>query len=66
MECKFPFEMVDGLGCLWLYWNKIQDFDVGLAECNRQGADAFEFTNFDEQQKKLFDFLLANGGISIE
>ena len=63
MVCRDPFRFVEGLGCLWLYKKPHQTFDEGLYECQRKGADMFETTNWERQQKLLYDFLISNRGI---
>lgn len=62
MKCRPPFQMVEGLGCIWLYWKTGQKYKDGVIECNRKGGDVFEFSNFDQQQQKLFEYLFSSGG----
>ena len=62
MVCKPPYEMIEGLGCLWLYWRTGHTFDEGFIECQKTGGDFFETTNWNQQQIALHDYLIAKGG----
>ena len=64
MTCTSPFQMIADIGCIWLFAQPKHSYEEGKSECQSKGSDLFEFTNFDQQQQKVFDFLLLNGGQS--
>ena len=55
--------MIEGLGCLYLYYKIGHNFDEGYKECELMGGDLFEIEDFDRQQVLLYNFLFANGGM---
>ena len=63
MKCISPFQMVDGLGCLWYYMKHTHNFVDGLKMCESKGGDMFEFENFDAQQQSFYNYLTSKGGI---
>ena len=65
MLCKEPFQIVSGLGCLWLYTKQNSfHFDDALKGCQSNGGDLFETFDWDHQQKLLYDYFIANGSKS--
>ena len=65
MVCKWPYEEIDGVGCLWVYVNYAHTFDEGKAKCMENGGDVFEFKNFDQEHEKVEKFLFSNQGSSL-
>ena len=65
IECKSPFENIEGLGCLWLYYFETHTQEEGQQQCQNYGATKFEMIDFDAQYQALFDFLISHGGNNI-
>ena len=58
--CEAPFELVPGVGCLWVYEN-FGNFNAALEKCQSLDADLFEFSNYEKQTEALEVFLRGKG-----
>ena len=47
--CEIPFELVPGIGCLFIYSKAGNTFVEGQEKCASLGADVFEFQDIDHQ-----------------
>ena len=65
MTCSSPFQRVNNIGCIYLYFKYTHTHAEGLAHCQSLGGELFEFDNFDRQYQDVFDYLIANGGKSL-
>ena len=53
MVCQSPFKMVEHLGCVWLQNSSGLTFYEAVQECQNNGGDVFEFTNYSKQSKMI-------------
>ena len=51
---------MDNVGCVKLELLGIHNAEIGLAHCQSEGGELFEFDDFDEQYEAVFNYLIAD------
>ena len=60
-ECPQLYQKISGLGCVKFFILTGHTFDTGFAECQKDGAEPFEFDDFQVQHQLFYNFMTAKG-----